>query len=120
MKDEGGRRKTANCFSLHPSAFMLLLLLTASASVPATPVATPTPITPTPIPSALFVDAARSIGPISPYVFGTNYGPWIFLMPAVKPKAVEAGIKYLRYPGGEYGDSVDLMEYQIADVLRAT
>ena len=65
----------------------------------------------------LLVDAA---GPISPYVSGTNYGPWVSLMPAVKPQAIEAGPQYLRYPGSEYGDSLDLMEYQIADADLAT
>ncbi|MBP7686296.1 MAG: hypothetical protein KA765_00205 [Thermoflexales bacterium] len=94
---------------LQPSALILLLaaLLTGCASAPAVPAV------PTPIPGALYVNAEQSIGASSPLVFGTNYGPWVFLMPAVKPKAIAAGLTYLRYPGGEYGDNADLMEYQI-------
>ncbi len=94
---------------------LLLLLLAACTATPITPTAISTAVPPTPIPGALFVNADNPIGPISPHVFGTNYGPWVFLMPAVKPKAIEAGFKYLRYPGGEYGDSIDLFEYQIDD-----
>jgi len=100
-------------FILPLSVCIVFGLLAGCTSIPTTPAATPTPIIPTPIPGALFVNAAQAISPISPYVFGTNYGPWVFLMPAVKPLAIDAGLTYLRYPGGEYGDSVDLMEYQI-------
>ncbi len=100
---------------LQPSAliFLLAALLTGCASAPAVP-----PV-PTPIPGALYVNAEQSIGAISPLVFGTNYGPWVFLMPAVKPKAIEAGLTYLRYPGGEYGDNADLMEYQIDEAAAS-
>jgi hypothetical protein len=118
MKDESRRLKKAFCFILPPSSFILLLmLLTACATDLTTSVAAPIPVAPTPLPGALYVNATNSIGPISPYVFGTNYGPWVFLVPAVKPQAVEAGLTYLRYPGGEYGDSVDLMEYQIDEAV---
>ncbi|HZM20761.1 MAG TPA: hypothetical protein VFC02_03395, partial [Anaerolineales bacterium] len=30
---------------------------------------------PTPIADTLFVESNTSLGPISPYLFGTNYGP---------------------------------------------
>jgi len=111
MKDDGrsARMKRLAQFILHPSSFILLLLLPAACS--STPA--PAPIAPTPIPGTLYVNAAQPIGTVSPYVFGTNYGPWVFLMGTMKPLAIAAGLTYLRYPGGEYGDSVDLMEYQI-------
>lgn len=69
-------------------------------------------------PASLVVDPAQTLGSISPYVYGTNYGPWVFLMPAVKPQAVDANLKFLRFPGGEYGDSVDLEQYQIDDAAK--
>lgn len=98
---------------LFSSFILLLLLLAACTIVPAAPTAVPTEPAPQPKPGALFLDAANSIGPINLQVLGTNYGPWVFLLPAVKPQAIAAGFKYLRYPGGEYGDNVDLMDYQI-------
>ncbi len=50
----------------HASLILLLLiLLSACGPAPA----------PTPLPDALFVDPGTSLGPISPYIFGTNYGP---------------------------------------------
>ncbi|HTP06876.1 MAG TPA: glycoside hydrolase family 44 protein [Anaerolineae bacterium] len=63
------------------------------------------------------MNAANSIGPISPYVFGTNYGPWTFLNAGALPQAKAAGLTLLRYPGGNWGDQNDLMEYQIDDAV---
>ena len=57
------------------------------------------------------------IGPISPYIFGTNYGPWTFLNPGARPAAKAAGLTLIRYPGGEWGDQNDLMEYQIDEAV---
>jgi len=115
MKAEGRRRKITDRFILHPSALILLvsLLLAACASIPASPAAAPAPIVPAPIPGALYVNAAQPIGVVSPYVFGSNYGPWTFLSPGAKPKAIEAKLKLIRFPGGNWGDENDLMEYQI-------
>lgn len=56
----------------------------------------------------LSVDPARVIGPISPRVYGVNYGPWGVLSPDANKLAVDAGIRFLRYPGGEWGDNYDM------------
>jgi hypothetical protein len=56
----------------------------------------------------LSVDPARIIGPISPLVYGVNYGPWGVLSPDASQRVLEAGIRFLRYPGGEWGDNYDL------------
>jgi hypothetical protein len=92
------------------------------AAAPATPEATPspeptalptwTPI-PAPVDGALTVDAAQDLGPISPLIFGTNYGPWVSLRPETLPLAAAAGRPIIRYPGGEWGDKNDLQGYQI-------
>lgn len=68
---------------------------------------------PSPMPGALFVDAAQDLGPVSPLVYGSNYGPWIFVTLEVRPQAAAGGIRYLRFPGGNWGDQNDLDEWQI-------
>ncbi len=78
------------------------------------PTPLPTPTTaPTPVPDVLYVDPARRLGPISPYVYGTNTGPWSFVPLELMPLAEEAGITYLRFPGGNYGDQHNLRELDI-------
>jgi hypothetical protein len=61
----------------------------------------------------LFVDAATSLGPISPYVYGAAYGPWVGVPFELWPAAEDSGVTYLRFPGGEWGDQNDLRGYQI-------
>jgi hypothetical protein len=117
LKDESRRLKKSVAFILPLLSFSLLVLLTACATVPAASIPTPTPVVPTPIPGALFVNAAQPIGSISPYVFGTNYGPWTFLNPGARPAAKAAGLTLMRYPGGNWGDQNDLMEYQIDEAV---
>ncbi|MGC9399485.1 MAG: hypothetical protein ACP5HM_10165 [Anaerolineae bacterium] len=77
-----------------------------------TPLPTFTPV-PTPLPNVLYVDPTRPLGPISPYVYGTNTGPWSFVPLELMPLAEEAGITYLRFPGGNYGDQYDLRKTEI-------
>jgi hypothetical protein len=118
MRAEGGGRERLSSFIPHSSSLILLvLLLSACAATPVAPTATPTLLPPTPIPGALFVNAAQPLGPISPYVFGTNYGPWTFLNPSARPAAKAAGLTLMRYPGGNWGDQNDLMEYQIDEAV---
>ncbi|MCS6909847.1 MAG: hypothetical protein NZM11_04660 [Anaerolineales bacterium] len=101
-------------------AWWLLLLCAActlaptdSTTIPTnTPLPTPTTV-PTAIPNTLFVDAAYRLGPISPLVYGTNYGPWITVPYELKSQAIAARLTYLRFPGGAYGDNNDLQTYQV-------
>ena len=81
---------------------------------PAAPTALPTwtPV-PTPVPGGLYVDAARNLGPISPLVYGSNYGPWLFVTLDVRPQAIAAKVSLLRFPGGNWGDQNDLDEWQV-------
>jgi len=71
-----------------------------------------TPI-PTAYPKTVFVDAAQSRGPISPYVYGASYGPWVTVTVEMQPLAEKSGITYLRFPGGEWGDQNDLTALHI-------
>lgn len=82
----------------------------------ATPLPTWTPV-PTPVPGGLYVDANARLGPISPYVYGANHGPWAGVPYEFLPEAETSGITFLRYPGGEWGDHNDLQTYQIDNLM---
>lgn len=78
---------------------------------------TPTP-PPTPPPDTLYVDAGRSRGPISPYVYGSNYGPWVIVPYDLLDEAETAGITFLRFPGGNWGDRNNLRPRQIDQFIE--
>jgi hypothetical protein len=87
----------------------------ATAAPTATTMATPDP---TPVPGTLYVDADRRRGPISRLVYGTNYGPWMgAFLPDVQRQVETAGITFLRFPGGEWGDQQNLDHQQIDDFI---
>lgn len=83
--------------------FLVFILLPACGAPPP----------PTPVPEALFVDPRTSLGPISPYLYGTNYGPMHAVPLDVMPLAEEAGFTVLRFPGGAWTDAVDMKPFQI-------
>ena len=67
----------------------------------------------TPVADTLFVDPDTSLGPISPYIFGTNYGPMHAVPLEMMPLVEEAGFTALRFPGGAWTDAVDMRPFQI-------
>jgi hypothetical protein len=83
-----------------------------SALPTATPTATPVAM-PTAAPGELVVEPAASLGPISPYLLGSNYGPWIAVPVDMLPAAYASGVTAIRFPGGAWGDRNDLKSYQI-------
>jgi len=83
----------------------LLMLVLFSACGPTPP--------PTPIADALFVEPSTSLGPISPYLFGTNYGPMHAVAADVLPLVESGGFAALRFPGGAWTDAVDMKPFQI-------
>ncbi len=88
----------------------------ATATVTVIPTATSFPTStpiPTPVPDVLYVDPSISIGPISPLVYGSNYGPWLVVSFDMLPDAYDLGLKILRFPGGEWGDQNDVRSLQI-------
>ncbi len=90
--------------------------LTPTRTVVQTPTATPLPTltpVPTPVPDVLFVDGAQKLGPISPYIYGSSYGPWVNVRVELLPQAEASGVTYLRFPGGEWGDRNDLRDFHI-------
>ena len=90
----------------------LLMIFLLSACGPAS--------APTPIPDTLFVDPRTDLGPISPYLFGTNYGPMHAVSLDVLPLAEDAGFTVLRFPGGAWTDSVDVKTFQIDQLMGFT
>lgn len=99
----------------HPTA--TLQPPTPTLPVPtATPWPTNTP-TPTPVPGVLFVDATQELGPISPYVYGTNTGPWQGFTSRTMPFVEQGGFTFLRFPGGNWGDEYLLGEEQLDEFI---
>jgi alpha-L-arabinofuranosidase len=85
---------------------------TALPTPTATAVPTLTPL-PTPLPDTLFVDPSVSLGPISPLIYGSNYGPWLTVPFYNLQQAYDSGIKILRFPAGAWGDHNDVTPLQI-------
>ena len=65
------------------------------------------------MPHALYVDVGQRLGRISPLVYGTNHGPWSVVTYDLRPQAEAAGITFLRFPGGNWGDQNTLRGYQV-------
>ncbi|MCW5839162.1 MAG: hypothetical protein KIT29_04530, partial [Anaerolineales bacterium] len=91
----------------------------ADALAPASPPPLPT-LTPTVAVShaGLFVDAGQPAGPVSPWVYGTNYGPWLFVPLQMQPAAEAANLSVLRYPGGNWGDRNDMDEWNLDQYIQ--
>jgi hypothetical protein len=79
----------------------------------------PTP-PPTPIADALYIEPDTSLGPISPYLFGTNYGPMHAVALDVMPLVENGGFTALRFPGGAWTDAVDMKPFQIDQFITFT
>ncbi|HVF26025.1 MAG TPA: hypothetical protein VNA23_09060, partial [Anaerolineales bacterium] len=61
-----------------PELATAVTVATATITSLPTPTTFPTPtLISTPLPDTLYVDAAKSLGTISPLVYGSNYGPWL-------------------------------------------
>lgn len=66
----------------------------------------------------LMVDAGEVIGPISPYVYGSNFGPLNVIPVDLIEAAQNSGVSFLRFPGGRWGDLNDVRLQQIDDFMR--
>ncbi len=67
---------------------------------------------------ALVVDADEIIGPISPYVYGSNFGPLQVVPVDLIEAAQNSGVTFLRFPGGRWGDLNDIRPQQIDAFMR--
>jgi hypothetical protein len=93
------------------SAILILIFVAACGPVP-TLLPSPSPVS-TGLPGILFVDPEQDLGPISPYLYGSNFGPWTAVPMGMMDFALNAHVTALRFPGGEWGDVNDLQPYQI-------
>lgn len=59
-------------------------------------------------------------GTVSPYLFGSNYGPWVAVAPDMLPAAFASGVTAIRFPGGAWGDNNDLKPYHIDPFIAFT
>ena len=64
-------------------------------------------------PNALVVDPTVDLGPISPYVYGTNYGPMHAVPIEMMADMVNSRFTALRWPGGAWTDAVDMQPFQL-------
>jgi len=79
------------------------------------PTASPTRA-PTPAPAVapgLFVDSGADLGAISPYIYGTNDGPWLGGPFALRDQVAAAKLKFISWPGGNWGDENDVTTDQL-------
>ncbi len=102
----------AGCGTATPLSTPLPAALTPTVIPTSTSLPTPTAI-PSPIPNTLYVNPSQSLGPISPLIYGSNYGPWLVVSFEMLQQAYDSGIAILRFPAGAWGDENDMRTYQI-------
>jgi hypothetical protein len=66
----------------------------------------------------LYIDPGTDLGPISPYIFGTNYGPMQAIPLDMMPLVAGAGFTALRWPGGAWGDSTYMQPFQVDEFVH--
>lgn len=64
-------------------------------------------------PAHIAIDASQVVSEVSPLAFGANFGPLNTVPVDLIEAAQEAGINYLRFPGGRVGDLGDVTTSQI-------
>jgi hypothetical protein len=87
---------------------ILILMAGCIPSAPSEPTLAPSPVT-----GILSVDPQMDLGAISPYVYGSNFGPWTAVPVGRMEYAVNSHLTVLRFPGGSWGDQNDLSEFQV-------
>jgi hypothetical protein len=89
---------------------------TVTSAPSATPLPTSTPI-PSPVPDTLYVNPSQSLGMISPWIYGSNYGPAQIVPFVMLQQAYDSGITILRFPAGAWGDHNNVTPRQINDFM---
>ncbi|MFT5197121.1 MAG: hypothetical protein ACI85U_004161 [Candidatus Promineifilaceae bacterium] len=83
----------------------------------AMPIIEPTEPTASPVSAGIWIDPSAALNEISPLVYGTNYGPWQAVSVENQPAFEASGLKFLRFPGGRWGDSNNLRDYHIKQLM---
>lgn len=121
-----GATQTTPPATLAPEATDVAAVTTAPpTAVPPAPADSPVAVFPggwvTPVPwpegavtaGSVVVDAGEALGRVNPFLFGSNYGPWLSVPLDLMDQATSSGITLLRWPGGEWGDRNDITEKQL-------
>jgi hypothetical protein len=108
----GDKEPTMKRVSVILLAMIVFLPACAPEAEIPTAVVTPTEL-PTTEPNSLYVDPKIDFGPISPYLYGTNYGPMHAVTSEAMPYVIGGGFTALRFPGGAWTDNVDILPFQI-------
>lgn len=99
--------------------YLLCTLLLQVACVQAESTAEST-IVATPAPGTIVIAPQIDTGTVSPYIFGSNYGPWVAVPVEMLPAAFDSGVTAVRFPGGAWGDDNDLKSYHIDPFIAFT
>jgi alpha-L-arabinofuranosidase len=94
-----------------PFLFVALLGIVSASCGPTTPAKILD--TPTPQAGTLVVDPGMDLGPISPYIYGSNYGPSNAVPVNMIQTAFDSHVTVLRFPGGRWGNENDIYPSQI-------
>jgi len=119
----GGRNRYSRSLA-HLSIYLFLALslaacqaqpaaipaVTATLANTATPASTATPAPP---PGTFWVETTQDLGEISKFVLGANHGPLWALGPGNIEPVKNAGVTFLRWPGGAWGDHNDIQPFYI-------
>lgn len=92
-------------------------------SPPPDPIAAAVPIDPAawpaPDPGTIHVDAGQTFGPVSPWVYGSNFDPGMVVPVALLDAAsADTGLRFMRFPGGSYGDLNTISPKQYDDFIE--
>ena len=92
-------------------------------SLPPDPIAAAVPIDPAawpaPDPGTIHVDAGQTFGPVSPWVYGSNFDPGMVVPVALLDAAgPDTGLRFMRFPGGSYGDLNTISPKQYDDFIE--
>jgi hypothetical protein len=102
-------KKQITCAAILAS---LVFVLSACGSQTPEPIPTSTNA-PTPVEGMLYIDPEMEMHQISPYMLGSNHGPWIAVPVEMLEDAYSSGVTMLRFPAGEWGDRNDVKSYHI-------
>jgi hypothetical protein len=103
----------AGCAAGKPAAVPTETPVPSLTSIPS-PTSLPSPtVIPTAQPDILYVDPAQRLGPVSPYVYGSNHGPFTAVPAERMQEALDSKVTALRFPGGEWGDQNEIQTYHL-------
>ena len=99
--------------NFHVLATLCAILLASCAPAVSPDILLDSASVPTPVPNILFVDPGVKLGSVSPYLLGSNYGPWVAVPANMLDAAYNSKVESIRFPGGAWGDRNTLKPYHI-------